>query len=635
MILRSARARTVFMVVVALCAASPALADSDLPETVVVSATRTPTDLSKIGSSISVITAKDIKDQQAVFVTDILQDAPGVVVNQTGPRGADSSIQLRGAPTEGTFVLIDGVEVSDPSRTQTAFDFSQLTTQGIDRIEILRGSQSVLYGGDAVGGVISITTKRGSGDLDGLVYGERGSYGTYLLGGSARGGLDGDRFGYNVNVQYLGSDGFSAADSNLPGNTEADRYHNISTNGRFDYAISDDVDLKAVYRYAGGLLNYDACGGPFCDESDIGDYFHQYSGRVSSEFRLFDGMFTGEVGAAFARDDRTNFDNGGSDYFDIGEREQFDFKGAVNFDPDNIVVFGAETKRDFSHTDSDPKTESNRNTGYYAEYQAGFFNALYTTLGIRVDDNERFGAFTTYRGTLVYDIAATDTKLKGSYSTGFRAPSLFELFGVCCGDPMLGNPALKPQTSRSWDIGAEQQLLDGEMKLGVTYFRLDAGNIIQFGGLFGTPAPNYFNIPGTSASDGIEASVDWHPLAQLALNFAYTYNNAEDATGARLTERPRHLFNLNANYAFLDDRANANLDIRYMSDTADDDFSTFPSTTVNLGSYAVVNFGLSYRVFEQTELYGRVENLFDQKYETEFGYGTAGQSFYFGIRQKV
>ncbi len=631
---RSIRAQTAFLLIFTFCLAAPAFAD-DGAETVVVTATRTPTDLAKVGSSISVITQKDIQNQQTVFVTDILQTTPGVFVSQAGARGGDSSVQLRGAPTEGTFVLIDGVEVSDPSRTQTAFDFSQLMAEGIDRIEILRGSQSVLYGGDAVGGVVNILTKRGAGDFDGLVYGEGGSYGTYLFGGSARGGLDNDRFGYNVNVQYLGSDGFSAADSNLPGNTETDRYHNISTSGRFDFAVSDDVDLKAVYRYAGGLKNYDACGGPFCDESDIGDYFHQYSGRVSSEFRLFDGLFDGEVGAAFAHDARNNFDNGGSDYFDIGEREQFDFKGALNFSPDDILVFGAETKRDFSHTDTDPHTESNRNTGTYAMYQAGFFDALYVTLGVRLDDNERFGTFTTYRGTLAYNIDSTGTKFKASYATGFRAPSLFELFGVCCGDPMLGNPALKPQTSNSWDIGVEQQVIDDTLKLGVTYFRLDANNLIQFSGAFGTPAPNYFNVPGTSTSDGIEAFLDWRPLPQLAFNAAYTYNNVEDATGARLTERPRHVFNLNANYVFLDDRANANFNLRYVSDTLDSDFSAFPTATVNLGSYAVVNFGLAYRLFDRSELYGRVENLFDQKYETEFGYGTAGQSFYFGIRQKV
>ncbi|MBL6938575.1 MAG: TonB-dependent receptor [Alphaproteobacteria bacterium] len=625
------RLRSITLALLLSSVAVPATADSR-PETVVVSATRTPTDLSKIGSEVSVITATDIRQQQTVFVTDILQTTPGLTVNQSGPRGTNSSVQLRGAPTNETFVLLDGVEVSDPSRTQSAFDFSELTASGIDRIEILRGSQSVLYGGDAVGGVISIDTARGRADLDVLGFGEGGSYDTYMVGGRIQGGLDNDRFGYNATLQYLNTGGFSAADSNLPGNTEPDGYRNLSSNGRFDFSVNDMIDLKLVYRYADGKANFDFCGGPFCDAPNYGDYFTQYSGRFSANLHnLLNGMLEIEAGAQLAHNERTNFDGALSDYYYKGDRDKYDLKGVLTLNPDNIVVFGVETKRDSSRSDTDLTGHHIRDTGFYAEYEVTPIEALSLTFGARLDDNGLFGTHATYRATAAYNIGSTGTKLKGSYATGFRPPSLFELFGACCGDPNLGNPALKPEISRSFDAGFDQNVTDN-LTFGVTYFRLEAANLIEFGGVFGTPGPHYFNVPGTTVSNGVEVSGDWAPIDDLTLNLAYTYNYARDATGVRLQHRPESVLNFNANYVLLGDKANVNLNVRYTSNTLDTDFSVFPGSIVNLGSYAVVNLGGSYKILDNVEVYARAENLFDQKYETAFGYGTAQLSGYGGIR---
>jgi vitamin B12 transporter len=621
------RLRSITFALLLSSVAAPAFA----VETVVVTATQTPTDLSKIGSSMSVITGKDIAQQHTVFATDILQETPGLSFNQSGGRGTVSAVQLRGAPANETFVLIDGVEVSDPSVTQPTFDFSQLTAAGIDRIEILRGSQSVLYGGDAVGGVINIMTERGTGEFDGLGFAEGGSYGTYLVGGRARGGLDNDRFGYNATLQYLYTDSFSSADSRLPGNTEDDHYRNLSSSGRFDVAVNDMLDLKLVYRYAGGKANFDFCGGPFCDALNYGDDFTQYSGRFSAHAHLFNGLLELEAGAQTSHNARTNFDGTFSDYFYRANRNKYDLKGVLNIDPDDIVVFGIETKRDSSRSDTDAAGHHITSTGYYAEYQVTPIEPLSLTFGGRLDDNELFGTHTTWRVTAAYNIESTGTKLKGSYSTGFRPPSLFELFGACCGDPNFGNPALKPETSDSFDAGFDQSILEN-LTFGVTYFRLEAANLIVFSGAFGTPAPNYFNVPRTSVSDGVEVSGDWAPLDGLKLRLAYTYNDVRSASGIRLQHRPESILNANADYTFLEDRANVNLNVRYTSNTLDTDFSTFPGTIVNLGSYAVVNLAGSYKVLDQLEVYARVENLFDQKYETGFGYGTAGLSGYGGVR---
>ncbi|MFA7595679.1 MAG: TonB-dependent receptor [Novosphingobium sp.] len=628
----------------AMAAATPALADTATDSAasagnaepdgsdIVVTATRVPTDIGKIGSSITVITAKELENRQTRFVLDALQTTPGLSVAQFGARGTDSSLKLRGQNPEGTFVLIDGVEVSDPSRSQTAFDFSQLLATNIERIEVLRGSQSVLYGSEAIGGVINIVSKRGSGPLTGSIFGEGGSYGTYLLGGQIRGGLANDRFGYSVDLQYLHTDGFSAADENLPGNSEGEKYKNFSSSGRFDYQFSDDWYAKAVYRYAEGTLNYDACGGPYCDDPDVGDDFLQYSGRLSTGFSLLDGALRGEFGASYARNEREGFDNGADSYFYYGDRTKFDFQGSYAIDADNVLVFGAETKNDRMRSDAVSDRISVRNNGFYALYQLGLFESLYLSAGVRIDDHETFGTFDTYRGTAAYNIAATGTKLKGSYSTGFRAPSLFELYGRCCGDPLFGNIDLKPETSKSWDLGIEQKLADDTLQLEVVYFQIDTRNKINFIG-FGDPEPNYFNVPGRTRSKGVEASLAWNPNEALSVRVAYTNNQVRAATGERLQNRPRHYISGNINYTFLNERANLNLTASYWSDTLDTDFSTFPSQIVKLDNPVVITLAGRLNLFEKTELTGRIENLLDEKYQTEAGYGTAGLSFYAGIRQ--
>lgn len=605
----------------------------DKGESVVVTANRVPTEQTRVASSISVITDVEMEQQQTRFVMDILQTTPGLSISQFGARGTDSNVFIRGQGAENILVLMDGVEVSDPSRSQTAFDFSQLLAGNIARVEVLRGSQSVLYGGEAVGGVINVISKRGEGPTHGSIFAEYGSYDTYLVSGQASGGAFDDRFGYSVNLQYLDTDGFSAADKNLPGNTEGEKYHNFSSNGRFDLKLADFLDASAVYRYAGGHLNYDACGGAYCDDSDVGDDFKQYSGRLATAFHALDGKLNGELGVAYSRNERHGVDDGAPSYYYIGQRTKFDFQGSYNFTDDHFVVFGAETKKDEYAADTDPVGASVRNSGYYALYQGTFLDALTVSLGGRIDDNQRFGGHGTWRVTAAYNIADSDTKLKGSYATGFRAPSLFELFGRCCGDPNLGNPDLKPEKSKSWDAGVEQRFLGGAIKAEVVYFNLRTSNeIVYVGANFGSPDPDYYNVAGTTKSEGVETSLFWQATDNLTVDLAYTYNMVRTDAGVRLQNRPKNVFNANVNYAFLDGRANVNFNIRHTSGSLDSDFSTWPATIVSLGSPVVANLALRYKLTDKVELSARVENLTDEKYETEFGYGTAGLSFYGGAR---
>ena len=638
MTLRSTRARATTVLAFTLLSLSTtaALADdkSGSQDEVVVTATRIPTELGKIGSSISVITAKDLENRQTRFVIDALQATPGVFIPQSGPRGTTSTFRLRGEDPQYALVLVDGMEVSDSAAPQTEFDFTSFQTGNIERIEILRGSQSVLYGGSAVGGVVNILSKRGAGSLDGALFSEWGSYATWLYGGRVMGGLAQDRVGYNVDVRYFDTGGFSAF-NHRRGFPERDSSHFFASNGRFDADVTDNIDLKAVYRVTSGTASFDNFDPVFfvpVDDATAQDDVLQYSGRVSSGFHFLDGKLNGELGAAYTRNERDGFGFAAPAYFFVGDRWKYDFQGSYAFDDNNSIVLGAETKDDRMRTDATPSRVSVRTNGFYALYQTGFFDALYLTAGVRLDDNAKFGTHTSYRGTVAYDIKKTGTKLKGSYATGFRPPSLFELFGSCCGFGVIGNTALKPEKSRSWDAGVEQRLFDDTLRLEIVYFEIKTNNFVQFIDDHVNDTPNYFNISGTTRSRGVESTLAWNPIDALNFDISYTYNVVQNSRDVRLTRRPRNVVTGNLSYDFWQKRANINLNARYYSDTLDSDFDTF--APVKLGEPAIVTLGGRVKVLENTELNGRIENLFNQKYESQSGYGTAGQTFYIGVKQK-
>lgn len=599
-------------------------------EEIIVQSTRIPTQLGRVGAAISVIDQAIIEQTQSRFVLDVLTLTPGLSISQFGARGTDSSVRLRGQGGEATFVLIDGVEVSDTSRSQTSFDFSQLTTDNIARIEILRGSQSVLYGGDAVGGVISIESKTGGGPMTGSFLAEYGSFQTFLGSANVRGGVAEDRFRYALNVQYLDTDGFSAADQALEGNEEGEDYNNLSSNGRLEFDINENIELRGVYRVAEGTLNFDAFGGAFGDDPDRGDDFLQYSGRVSAHFNALDGKLNGQVGAAYARNERDGFNDGEQSYFFYGDRTKFDANTTYSFMEDQDIIVGVDIENEAFRSDGDPDGQDIDINGYYAMYQGTFADVFTVSIGGRIDDHELFGSFETFRVTGAYALP-TGTRLKGSYSTGFRAPSLFELFGICCGES-LGNPDLEPEESDSWDIGLEQTLLNGDFRAEITYFNIKTDNEIIFQFFGNGPAPNYFNVGDPTRSNGVEVSFALQATETLDLGGAYTYNNARVIGGDRLPNRPKHTASAYVNWAFLNNRGNLNVSATHFSQSQETSFATSPPSFVQLSGDAIVRVAASYNITEQLQLSARIENLFDEQYQTELGYGTANISAYGGIR---
>lgn len=615
-----------------VCAEENTATTATFEEEVIVSATRIPTPIDEVGSSITVITNTEISENQRRFVDDALRFTAGVDSTHNGARGTLTNVRIRGQGTEASFVVIDGIEVSDPSTTQTRFNFANLVASGIERIEVLRGSQSVLYGGDAVGGVINITTRSG-GTPGGALYTETGSYGTRLAGADINGATGNKRARFGVSLQHYATDGFSAADSALAGNNEADGYDNTSFNGRGDVTITDNVTLQSAIHYAGGTSNYDAFGGAFGDDPDLGEDYRQLSAKVAGNFESTDGVLFGNLSYSIADNHRDGFDNGVDTTSNRGKRSKWTLHGSIKLTEANTLAVGVEHEQENLFTEnrlsSGRQRAAVRINGYYVLQQLALSERWHLSLGARLDDHATFGSFDTYRIATAYQLG--NSLLKASAATGFRAPSLFELYGVCCGE-RLGNEALQPEQSQSFDIGIQHQWLDQRLGLEATLFYIKTDNEIAFdGSTFGNGnLPNYFNIGSDTRSRGIEISHHFNFNDRFRWLINYTYNQAQDARGVPLSQRPKHAFS--ADFSIdLASQLNSHLSVRHNHHTVDTDFSTFPEQRVKLDEPWLLDIIVNYQVTERLRATARIENALDERYQAVFGYGAARRAVYAGL----
>ncbi len=586
---------------------------------VAITADRISTPIERIGSSITVITRAELERQQTRQVIDILRQAPGVTVSRSGSFGGAAEVRIRGADNRNTVVLIDGVEVSDPSSTQTQFDFAHLLAGDVERIEILRGSQSTLYGGDAIGGVVNIITRSGAGPLRHSLTLEAGSFATNLQDYALRGGQG--RVGFAFQVQRFDTHGISAADENA-GNHEADANRNVTASGKVSYKASEALTLRFNLRHADAEAEFDAFVFPagFMDAEETTE-IQQASARLAADLSLWDGRWSSQLGVGYSANQRDDFSAGEPNFFADGKRLKFDYQGTLDLHASGSLVLGAETETERFETRFEPRREV-RISGYYGLYQFGLGEQLFLSLGARLDDHQSFGAETTWRATAAWLIDATDTTVRGSIGTGFRAPSLFELFANS-----FGNPDLQPEESDSYDLGVEQALLDGQLTLGATWFRIDIENRIAFESQFDAEGNfiggGFTQIAGRSESRGWELVATYRPVERLKLAAAYTYNDAEDSlTGQQFSRRPRHVANLNLDYGFLDGRAQTSLNLRYVADTEE---SGQP-----LDDYLRADLALSWQAAPDWRVFGRIENLTDEEYQEALGFGTPDRSYYLG-----
>lgn len=593
--------------------AAPALADDAVHGDMVVTANRIETDSEKIGSAVTVITADQIERSQRTTVAEVLRDVPGVAVSHTGGTGRTTAIRIRGAESHHTKVVIDGVDMSDPSRSQPQYEFGNLLTADIERIEVVRGPQSLLYGGDAVGGVIAITTRKGQGKPRVTANAEVGSLHTYTAGTSISGAQD--RVSYAFGVTHFETDGISAA-TKRNGNDEHDPYRNDTLNARLGLRLTDIWDVEATGRYVRSKVNYDDWTTRAVDDSDSMRTTER-SGRIATNLSLLNGRFRNTVAYSLSEAER-DIDAGtmfwGNRYsaFD-GESAKLEYQGTAKLAPDNhTVVFGAENKRD--STTQGTIGEAVSTNGYYADYQFSPLASLFLTLGGRVDDHETFGTHKTGRGTAAYLVDATATRLHGSYGTGFRAPSLYELF-----HPTYGNQALNPEESRGWDAGVEQHFLNGRAAVDVTWFDNRIQNLIQW------QNNRYVNIASTRAQ-GAELGGHFDVTQALRLNASYTFTDSRNnATGQMLARRPKHQASFGAAWEPLEG-VTTDATMRAVGRQYDS------ATGNHVGGFVTFDLAAAYQLTDWAKVYGRVENLLNKQYEETDTYGAPGRMVFAGVK---
>jgi vitamin B12 transporter len=602
--------------------ASPAMAQS-FPdnETIVVSATRIATPVSEIGGSVTVITAADIAARQQRALTDVLRDVPGLALAQSGGSGAQASLFTRGTNSNHTKVLLDGVDIGDAASPTGAADISKLLAGDIARVEVLRGPGSALYGSDAIGGVIDIVTKRGEGPAALKLLAEGGSFDT-LNQTAALSGSDGAfHYAATLQHQHVGANPVTPLALLRPGETRNDDfYDNLSASTRLGYMLEQGFDISLVGRYANSL------GKITNDAFDLGTFTSypaahrsrvdtlQYDGRIAAHLGRWGFDQTLGLGYSANAISSADPDNGYS--IAAGERVKLDWQGSALVAEGQTLVMGAETAREAIHK---PLSDGITTNAGFAEIQSDFGGGFYNSASVRLDSNSRYGDRFTWHLAPVFLLTETGTKLKATIGTGFKAPSLQQLFG-----PYGHNPNLKPETSTGYDVGLEQAF--GALKAGVTWFHNDIANLIDYDAGF-TP----INV-AKARTQGVESFLTWKLDAALGLRADYTYTDATNpVTKAALLRRPHHKASLTADWRLSDLTLAATL--LYIGPRPDIGRESFAPE--RLPGAATLDLAASYRLSDGLRLSGRVENLFDTHYQNPDGFLRPGIGAYAGLEAEL
>lgn len=643
--------RKTFVSLLAICAATPALAQSDagtespdaVADQIVVTGSRSGegTAVKNLPASITVISDADMQERQTRIVSDVLRDVPGVAVNRTGAIGGLTQIRIRGTEGNHVLVLIDGIEAADPYYGE--YDFGTLIADPDARVEVLRGQQSSLYGSDAIGGVIQYITLTGREAPGISARAEGGSFGTYT--GSARVAGYTDTFDYAVSGSLYGTDGVPTA----RGGTRDVGSTSAGASAKLTWTPSNVFKLTGVARYS--YTDADTNNSEDDPSSALFGYTVDSPGvhyrneaiyaLVRGELSLADGRWLTSVTGQLADTERKGYDADGFDYGDKGNRYKGSLETSYRFGTDRVVhrVTGAldfEREEFQNTTPSDYVFQGKRSTqnlGLVAQYELSVDDAFFAGGSIRYDDNNRFANVTTWRAQAGYRLPF-GLRLRGAYGTGVKNPGYYELYGYSDGR-YIGNPDLKPEKSEGWEAGLDQILADGHVTIGATYFHSRLKDEIYTT----YPAPDYVATPGNRDTDsrqrGVEVFASAQPIEQIKLDFAYTYLNAKE-DGVREVRRPKHVGSFNATVFSNDKRFAGTLTMRYngrQDDVAYTDPSYIP-VRVSLKDYVLVNLNAEYKVTGNISVFGRIENLTDEKYEEVFSFATPGRAAYGGVKAR-
>lgn len=660
-----------YVSLLAIAAASPVFADDTLagdagPDDIVVSATRSgdPVPVDRLGSSVTVLDDAALQSRQTRFIVDVLRDVPGVAVNRGA--GGVAEVRVRGSEANHTLVFIDGIKADDPFAAQ--FDFGTLLSDEGARVEVLRGQQSSLYGSDAIGGVISYTTLSGR---EAPGYSARAEYGSNdTVSAAARAaGTVGETLDYALSASYLRTDGYPVA----PGGSLDTGSSNFGASAKVNWTPAPNFKLTAVGRYSNlrqDLNNQDISpaspviqGYPITvavDSPDDRTRSKSWYGLVGATWDLFDGAWTNAATAAITdvnRDGESSFGTSG----DRGRRYRTTLNSTVRFGNDRVknrFTLGMDYERqEFQNITpfADQGKHVLETLGWVVNYDVTFDDRLSIGASARIDDYNLFRDAATYRVSGSY-LLPSGTRVHAAYGTGIKAPSPGELYGFVSGS-YIGNPNLKPEESQGWEAGLEQTLFDKALTVGATYFRNRFVNQIQSTFVFDAASGNFlqqsFNGTTRTRQEGVEVYAAAR-LADFRVDASYTYLDAPQTVDAlvgpnpgsggfqmpvpvvtQAARRAKDIASLNVTYAPEAFPLNATLTLRYNGKQRDYAFTDmFQRILVDLDDYLLVNFAASYDVTPNLQVFGRVENIADEKYQEVFGFNSPGRSAYGGVRVK-
>jgi vitamin B12 transporter len=627
-------------VVMAACwiNAAQAQAAATSLEGVVISGSRTEATLADTGSAITIITAEELEQRQIRFVSDALRETAGIAVSRLGPVGTNTQVRIRGAEANHTVVMIDGIKINDPFTSEV--DFAHLLAAQIDRIEILRGPQSVLYGSEAIGGVISIFTKRGAPGVQAEAAAEGGSFSTLSGMAAVRGATQ--TVNYALSASAFTSDGTNVSRFG----SEDDGYRNRTLFASAGWAPVFGASLDASLRYRDSRSMFDPQDfgfppGPtfgLIIDGDRRTEGEQFDAKLRG--RLTAGALEHQLGIARTQTEEDTFADGVFSNGFEGRRNWFDYQGTWRFGGPNVpqaLTLAAEYER-LQFESKGPTAASAQNqvrendkTAFAAEYRVRLPSLTALTLSARRDNHQLFEDATTYRITAAQPLGQR-LKLRASYGTGIANPTFFELFGFIAGsfDP---NPALKPEESRGFDVGADFAIAESG-RLSITYFDANLDNEII--GTFdsATFRSSVANLSGRSKRSGFEAEAQYSPSANLTVWFAYTYTDAKQSDGQLEVRRPRHVGSASMTYALPNASGAITLAVDHNGQQEDLDFRSFTSARVTLRDYTLVRLAGQYAITRNVSLTARVENLLDQDYEEVFSYRPSGRAFYAGVQAR-
>ena len=593
------------LIAAALCSASFGAFAATTQTCVVVTATRTPVALEHVGSSLSVVSAADTERYQLRTVSEAVSTTPGVSFNQSGGAGQPSSVYLRGSKAEHVKIYLDGIQVNDPTVTAGQADMAHLNTDSIEQIEILRGPQSTLYGSDAIGGVINIRTQRGQAAPTHFIDLEAGSYNTIRTAIGSQGGND--KMDYSISISRTETDGFSA----INGSAENDGYKNTTLHARIGITPLENTGIDFIFRHVDTEGNYDdgyALNPP--SDRSVFDTDETYF-RTEGNLTLLDGMWEQKAGVSFRDIDR-DYSWGGYN----GKIISTDWQNNFYLNTMNILTAGAEWEQE-SYRDSFGGKFDDESIGLYLQDQITLGKNFFGTVGVRHEEHQQAGEATTYRLTGAYLIDETGTRLKASWGTGFRSPSLYQLYAPYG----TGNASLKPEESEGWDFGFEQALVKDKLTGGITYFQSRLENTISYDYTFYT----YVQSADVDTR-GLEAFLDWTATDSIRVYLNHTWLDVDDKDTARYAElrKPEHEFNARVDLQATDE-LNLYLQGTYVGKRDD-------VGGVVLDEYITLDIGGSFQATSNLLLYARIENMTDEDYELVDGYGTAGISAYAGAK---